>query len=158
MERVMLGRVLKRWLRKIRRLELPLKVLIVDDEPAVCLFVERVLQQCGYTTEIVHSPSAALITFVTSGPFDVLLTDENMPEARGHELAAQLRHLDPELRVLYVTGYSDMLFSDRSTLWEGEAYIEKPVSARGLSQAISLLLASRTHALGRARRATSPRQ
>jgi CheY-like chemotaxis protein len=83
MEWVMLGRVLKRWLWMIRRRESPLKVLIVDDEPAVCSFVERVLQECGYTTEVVHSPSAALITFVTSGPFDLLLTDENMPEARG---------------------------------------------------------------------------
>jgi len=153
----MLGRV-RRWLWRIRRLESPLKVLIVDDEPAVCSFVERVLQECGYTTEVVHSPSAALITFVTSGPFDVLLTDENMPESRGHELAAQLRRLDPELSVLYVTGYSDMLFTDRSTLWEGEAYIEKPVSARGLSQAILLLLASRTRARGRGRGATSSRE
>jgi CheY-like chemotaxis protein len=158
MEWVMLGRVLKRWLWKIRRRESPLKVLIVDDEPAVCSFVERVLQEWGYTTEVVHSPSAALIKFVTSGPFDLLLTDENMPEARGHELAAQLRRLDPELSVLYVTGYSDMLFTERSTLWEGEAYIEKPVSARGLSQAISLLLGSRTRALARIRRATSSRE
>jgi FixJ family two-component response regulator len=85
-----------------------------------------------------------------------LLTDENMPEARGHELAAQLRRL--ELSVLYVTGYSDMLFTDRSTLWEGQAYIEKPVSARGLSQAISLLLGSRTRALAPIRRATSSRE
>src|SRR3954471_23741154 len=158
MEWVVLGRVLKRWLWKIRRVESPLRVLIVDDEPAVGSFVERVLQECGYTTEVVHSPSAARITFVTAGPFDLLLTDENMPELRGHELAAQLRRLDPELSVLYMTGYSDMLFTDRSTLWEGEAYIDKPVSARGLSEAISLLLESRTRALPRRRRATSSRE
>ena len=158
MDWVMLGRVLTRWLWKIRHRESPLKVLIVDDEPAICSFVERVLQQCGYTTEVVHSPSAALVKFVASGPFDLLLTDENMPEARGHELAAQLRLLDPELSVLYMTGYSDMLFTARSTLWEGEAYIEKPVSARGLSEAISLLLGSRTRTRGRTRRLTSSRE
>jgi two-component system cell cycle sensor histidine kinase/response regulator CckA len=158
MEGVMLGRALKRWLWTIRRRESPLKVLIVDDEPAVCSFVERVLQECGYTTEVVYSPSAALTTFVTSGPFDLLLTDENMPDAPGHELAARLRRLDPELSVLYVTGYSDMLFTDRSTLWKGEAYIEKPVSARALSQAISLLLGSRTRTLARTRRAISSRE
>jgi CheY-like chemotaxis protein len=69
MVRVMLGRVLKWWLWKIRRRESPPKVLIVDDEPAVCSFFERVLQECGYTTEVVHSSSAALIKLVTSGPF-----------------------------------------------------------------------------------------
>jgi CheY-like chemotaxis protein len=156
MEWIMFRLVLKRWLWKIRRSE-SLRVLIVDDEPAVCSFVERVLQEYGYRTEVVNSPSAAVVKFVASGPFDLLLTDENMPEARGHELAAQLRSLDPELSVLYLTGYSDMLFTDRSTLREGEAYVEKPVSARGLSQAISLLLESRPRALARTRRATASR-
>ena len=154
----MLGRMLKRWLWKIRRFESPLRVLIVDDEPAICSFVERVLQERGYATTVAHSPSSALITFVNSGPFDLLLTDENMPEAPGHELAAQLRRLDPDLSVLYLTGYSDMLFTDRSTMWEGEAYIEKPISARGLSQAISVLLNRRTRPTRLNRRPTPWRE
>lgn len=153
----MFGRVLKWWPWKRRR-DSPLRVLVVDDEPAVCSFVERVLQSCGYATTVADSPSRALTTFFMSGPFDLLLTDENMPDVKGHELAMQLRRFDPDLSVLYLTGYSDMLFTDRSTLWEGEAYIEKPVSARELSQAISLLLESRTRVLPQRRRATFSRE
>jgi CheY-like chemotaxis protein len=143
-EFVVLGRALKSWLSSRRRVKSRLRVLIVDDEAAVCSFVARVLQRDGHTTEIAHNPLEALDKFVTLGPFDLLLTDENMVEASGHELAAQVRRLDPDIRVLYVTGYSDMLFNGRSTLWEGEAYVEKPVSARGLSEAIALLLRGRT--------------
>jgi len=133
---------LKRWVPKRGRPKLRTRVLIVDDEPIVCSFVARVLQQEGHETEVAFSAFEALIKFLTHGPFDLLLTDENMPETRGHELAAQLRQLDPDIGVLYLTGYSDMLFTDRSAPWQREAYVDKPVSARSLSQAISLLLSA----------------
>jgi len=138
-----LGRLLKRWASHRRRLTPQLKVLIVDDEPAICSFVYRVLRGHGHTTEVAHGVSEALIKFITSGPFDLLLTDENMPQCRGHELAAALRRLDPDILVLYLTGYSDMLFDDKALLWEGEAYVDKPVSSQALAQAISCLLAER---------------
>jgi len=139
-EFIVLWRALQRCLPKRWRRKSQSRVLIVDDEPAVCSFVARALQQEGYATEVAFSPSEALIKFLTHGRFDLLLTDENMPETRGHELAARLRQLDPDIRVLYLTGYSDMLFADRPALWQREAYVDKPVSVRGLSQAVSLLL------------------
>lgn len=113
----MIWRVLKRWVLKRCFPKRQSRVLIVDDEPSVRSFVERVLQNEGYVTETAASPSEALIKFRVHGPFDLLLTDENMPEARGHELAAQLRRIDPDISVLYLTGYSDILFGDHSALW-----------------------------------------
>ena len=62
-----------------------------------------------------------------------------MPNLMGDELARRLRQDDPALKVLYLTGFSDLLFKEKLTLWEDEAYLDKPCSVRGLLEAISLL-------------------
>jgi CheY-like chemotaxis protein len=74
------------------------------------------------------------------GPFDILVTDLMMPQMTGDELARRLRQNDPRMRVLYLTGFSDSLFKEKVTLWQDEAYLDKPCSVKGLLQAVSLLL------------------
>jgi CheY-like chemotaxis protein len=74
---------------------------------------------------------------------DVLVTDMMMPEMLGDQLARRLRQLHPALKVLYVTGFSDRLFAEKLTLWEGEAFLEKPCTPTGLLEAMSLLLYGR---------------
>ena len=76
-------------------------------------------------------------------PFDLLVTDLRMPGMGGDELARQVRQRQPELKVLYLTGFSDQLFRDKGAMWEGEAFLEKPVTATGLLEAVSLLLYGR---------------
>jgi CheY-like chemotaxis protein len=119
------------------------RVLIVDDEEAVRLFIERVLRQPGYETTVAADPLEALQLADSHGPFDLLVTDVAMPELSGAELARRLRVSDPALKVLYVTGYSDRLFQERAVLWEGEAFLEKPMSVQGLREAVALLLEGR---------------
>jgi FixJ family two-component response regulator len=51
-----------------------------------------------------------------------------------------VRLLHPDLSVLYLTGFADRLFTARATLWENEAFVEKPVSIDGLREAVSLAL------------------
>ncbi len=63
-----------------------------------------------------------------------------MPRMRGDELARRLRQGEPELKVLYLTGFSDTLFKEKATLWQDEAYLDKPCTLRGLLEAVSLLL------------------
>jgi len=74
---------------------------------------------------------------------DILVTDLMMPEMLGDEIARRLRQHEPRLKVLYLTGYSDRLFKDKVTLWEDEAFLDKPCSIKGLLQAVSLLLFGR---------------
>ena len=76
-------------------------------------------------------------------PIDLLLTDVNMPQMTGDELARRLRHDEPSLKVLYLTGFSDQLFSEKSTLWQDEAYLEKPCTITGLLEAVALLTVGR---------------
>jgi CheY-like chemotaxis protein len=116
----------------------PLSVLIVDDDEAVLTFVERVLSEAGYQTmTATNGPDA--IAIAAKGPFDLLLTDVNMPQMTGDELARRLRHEEPSLKVLYLTGYSDQLFREKTTLWQDEAYLEKPCTIAGLLEAVSLI-------------------
>jgi two-component system cell cycle sensor histidine kinase/response regulator CckA len=117
-----------------------LRILVVDDEPAVLSFVDRVLRDAGYSTTLAGGGSQALEAAAKTGAFDLLLTDVAMPDMSGDELARQLRQDEPQLKVLYLTGYTDRLFKEKVTLWQDEAFLEKPCSVKGLQEAVSQLI------------------
>jgi CheY-like chemotaxis protein len=115
-------------------------VLIVDDEEPVARFVHRVLKEVGFKTMVARSGAEAIGIVEKSGGIDILVTDVMMPQMCGDEVARRLRQSEPELKVLYLTGYSDALFKEKVTLWDGEAFLDKPCSVKGLVQAVSLLM------------------
>ena len=119
-----------------------IRVLIVDDEESVRLFVDRVLRSAGYQTALAPDGPSALQIASTPDRVDLLLTDLMMPGMKGDELARQLRVTTPSLKVLYFTGFSELLFAERSTLWEDEVFLDKPATASGLLQAVLQLLNS----------------
>jgi two-component system, cell cycle sensor histidine kinase and response regulator CckA len=130
--------------RRMNRTASPnVSVLIVDDEEPVRKFVERVLHDAGYTTALASDGPDALEAASKIEHIDMLVTDVMMPQMHGDELARRLRQNEPGLKVLYLTGYSDRLFKDKITLWEDEAFLDKPCSVKGLLQAVSLLLFGR---------------
>jgi CheY-like chemotaxis protein len=121
------------------------RVLVVDDEESVQRFVERVLTGVGYhVTTASGGPSALKIVEEQDDPFDLFVIDFAMPGMRGDELAQRLRAREPDAKILYCTGLIDSLFDEIKTLWEHEAFVEKPISARGLIEAVALMLFDRT--------------
>jgi two-component system cell cycle sensor histidine kinase/response regulator CckA len=118
--------------------EVPLRVLVVDDEESVRNFVSRVLREAGCSTTMA-SDGIEAIQAASNESFDLLLTDLMMPHMNGDEVARRLRAREPDLPVLYLTGYSDRLFAERMTLWESEAFLDKPCSVTGLLEAVSLI-------------------
>jgi two-component system cell cycle sensor histidine kinase/response regulator CckA len=122
------------------RVDRVFRVLIVDDEETIRQFADRVLRHGGYETAVAENGPDAIQIAKTRGPFDLLLADVVMPGMDGHEVARQLRLLEPDLKVLYLTGHSETLFADRPTLWAHEAYVDKPVSLKGLLEAVSLMI------------------
>ena len=126
-------------------------VLVVDDEDAVRMFVERVLREAGYTTAVAADGAEAIQIAATLDPFDLVVTDVMMPRMSGDELARRLRASRPLLKVLYLTGFSDRLFKDKGTLWEDEAFLDKPCSVNGLLEAVSLLTVGRLNAPDKSR-------
>ena len=126
--------------------EVTIKILIVDDEEPLRRFVDRVLAGAGYSTAKASDGANALDVAAKFGTVDLLVTDLVMPGMTGDELARQMRQNELGLKVLYLTGYSDRLFKQKTQLWEGEAFLDKPCSVRGLLEAVSLLMFGRVDA------------
>ena len=114
-------------------------VLIVDDDMSVRSVAERLLKRDGYQTICVENGCDALAV-LRQQPVDLLLTDLQMPEMSGQELSATARQMCPNLKVAYLTGYSNRLFEQRLTLGISETYVAKPYTAAMLREAVSLLL------------------
>src|SRR4051794_26952721 len=110
------------------------KLLIVDDEPAMCQLVTTILAARGYDTVALTHPSEALARIEAGEPFDLAVLDVVMPGISGDELARHLRLREPNAKVLFLTGYADRLFAARPVLWEGEAFLEKPFTHAGLCE------------------------
>jgi CheY-like chemotaxis protein len=117
----------------------PTTVLVVDDEDLIRQIERRTLEGCGYLVTEAVSGSAAIESLADGSPLDLLIADLDMPEMTGGEMVRRLRGTRPDLKVLYVTGDIDSLMDVR-TLWEGEAYLEKPFTGTALREAVALLL------------------
>ena len=123
--------------------ELPVRrtVLVVDDDPMMLEVLVRILQRENY--ELLTAPSGADALRQAAAldhPIDLLITDYAMPEMKGRELADKMRERYADVRVLYQTGFSDMLFENRAELEDGSAFLEKPFTARGLREAARFIL------------------
>jgi CheY-like chemotaxis protein len=133
------------------------RVLVVDDEPSVLTFAECALTQAKYDVVTARDGEEALRLVDTRRAFDAFVLDLMMPKMMGDELARRLRRRDPDVKVLYFTGYSDLLFAERKVLWTHEAFLEKPVTDQELSEAVSLLLFGQISDRGRHAPLPNPR-
>src|SRR5437867_607095 len=106
------------------------RVLVVDDEESIRAFAARTLQGAGYDVVLAASGREALDIVKAQRPFNLFVIDVLMPAMRGDELGRQLRQIDPDAKVLYFTGYSDLLFKEKPILWEDEAFVDKPVTVK----------------------------
>jgi CheY-like chemotaxis protein len=80
-------------------------VLVVDDEPAVRLLVERVLTEAGYRVLTAMGGAEAIELLGRVGAVDLLLVDLRMPVMSGAQLARRVEQLHPEIRVLVMAAY-----------------------------------------------------
>lgn len=114
-------------------------VLVVDDEEGVRAVARRILEGAGYAVLEAGNGQEALDVMASKARVDFLIADLDMPVMRGEEMAKKIRRLRPDLRVLYVTAHSEQLFKERPELIDGEAFLDKPFTMRGLLEAVSLL-------------------
>lgn len=117
-------------------------VLVVEDEPDVRRMAERILTKGGYSVIGVTGGAAALEVFRQGEQeIDLLLTDVIMPEIQGTELVEQARAIHPNLRVVYMSGYShEVLAPQALTRDANSVFIEKPFNANALLGVIGGLL------------------
>jgi DNA-binding NtrC family response regulator len=118
------------------------RLLVVDDEVPVLRLVTRILATDNYDILSAESGEAAVRIMQQPGfaGLDLLVTDLKMPGMNGRDLATVVRKTSPHVRVLYVTGFADTLFTGVNELGPGESFIEKPFGADGLIEATRLLM------------------
>src|SRR5580765_7197461 len=116
-----------------------MKALIIDDNQAVRMFVERVLRDAGYETTPAKDGIQAQHLVLRDGAPDLVVTDESMPRMSGHEFVHWLRTSFPSVKVLFLTGYISPTFGDPLEIIDGNGYLEKPCTVKGLLQAVSML-------------------
>jgi two-component system cell cycle sensor histidine kinase/response regulator CckA len=115
-------------------------VLVVDDEEPIRQLERRILEGGGYRVIEASKAGEALALLEGDVQVDLLIADLQMPDLGGEEMARRIRRDRPDIKVLYVTGHIDELMDERSTLWEGEAFLDKPFTAKALLEAVSQLL------------------
>lgn len=120
------------------------RILVVDDDADLLRVAMRVLKLHGY--DVVGATSCAeAIALVEADGFDLLLTDVQMPEMQGDELAARLSGEHPDLRILFTSGHPEQVLSgsraDAATL-ERKHFIEKPYAMSELARRVEEVLAA----------------
>ncbi len=116
-------------------------ILVVEDEPGVLEVATETLRQHGYTVLSARSPAEALQIAQNYGePIHLLVTDVVMPVMSGRELAEYLLRLYPQLRVLYVSGYTENTIAHHGVLEAGIHFLPKPYTPTQLAQKVREVL------------------
>jgi CheY-like chemotaxis protein len=118
-------------------------VLLVEDEDAVRALTRHVLRRCGYTVLEARDGAEALdLAGRHAGRVDLLLTDVVMPVLGGRELAQRLAGLRPELKVLFLSGYTDDAVVRHGVREAETAFLQKPFTPSSLALKLREVLGS----------------
>jgi PAS domain S-box-containing protein len=116
-------------------------ILLAEDEAAVRRLARRILEECGYTVLDVECPEdALLVSGEQAGPIHLLVTDVVMPGLGGRELAERLVLSRPEMKVLYISGYTDDAIAHHGVLDPGVTLLEKPFTPDVLARKVREVL------------------
>lgn len=116
-------------------------ILVAEDEPFVRELIREVLQRQGYTVlEASNGVEALEVARRHTGPIHLLLTDVVMPQMNGTDLAAELRSLRPETKVLFMSGYSSRAGRSLAVLESSAMYLTKPFTPEALAAQVRLIL------------------
>jgi CheY-like chemotaxis protein len=119
-------------------------VLLVEDEDGVRRLVAAILEQHGYRVLEAAGGEEAIRTFEgCPDRIDLLITDVVMPRMKGPELVAHLQAQHPEVKVLYISGYSDPSNAQQVSLGTGSHYLQKPFGTDALARAVRGALGTR---------------
>ena len=116
-------------------------ILLVEDEPSILKLSKLILERNGYTVLSAAIPKEALVAAENyKGRIDLLLTDVIMPEMNGSELSKKLRASRPELKTLFMSGFTADVIANNSVLDSGINFIQKPFNVKSLSTAVYNIL------------------
>jgi signal transduction histidine kinase/CheY-like chemotaxis protein len=116
-------------------------VMIIDDERALVALAEKTLAQLGYEPVGFDSSVAALQAFRAEPErFDLVLSDETMPDLTGTELAREIRRLRPDISIILMSGYGGTQLSERARAAGVIDVLRKPLVRRDIAEPIARAL------------------
>lgn len=120
-------------------------ILLVEDEPMILDMTRIMLENQGYQVLPAATPQEAIrLAREHVGDIHLLMTDVIMPEMNGKDLASNLLSLNPQLRRLFMSGYTANVIAHHGVLDEGVHFIQKPFSLKDLALKVSEVLEQNT--------------
>jgi CheY-like chemotaxis protein len=121
------------------------RILVVDDEPAVCDAIKMLLQFDGHKVQTARG-SAEALALLERDKFDLVTVDYAMVGMKGDELATAIKQHLPRLPIVMITAYAEMLKTDGNSLSNVDYMISKPFMLEDLRRAIDQVLPAKpTH-------------
>lgn len=117
------------------------RILLAEDDEDMRRFLVKALQNAGYDVASFGNGSEAYER-LKEEPFTLLLTDIVMPEMDGIELARRAAELDPELKIMFITGFAAVALNPDSEAPKDAKVLSKPFHLRDLVQEVERLLAA----------------
>jgi len=115
------------------------RILVVDDEPAVCDAIKMMLKFDGHEVQTANGSKDAL-SLLEKGKFDLITVDYALPGMKGDELAAIIKQRLPHQPIIMITAYAEMLKSSGNPLPGVDFIISKPFLLKGLREAVAGVL------------------
>jgi two-component system cell cycle response regulator CpdR len=117
------------------------KILLAEDDNDMRRFLVRALQTAGFAVKSFDNGLAAYDQLRVE-PFELLLTDIVMPEMDGIELARRATELDPEIKVMFITGFAAVALNPDNQAPRQAKILSKPFHLRDLVNEVQRLLAA----------------
>jgi len=115
------------------------KILLAEDDNDMRRFLEKALEKAGYSV-VAFDNGASAYDRLREEPFSLLLTDIVMPEMDGIELARRATELDPDMKVMFITGFAAVALNPDSNAPKDAKVLSKPFHLRDLVNEVDKLI------------------
>jgi two-component system cell cycle response regulator CpdR len=117
------------------------KIILAEDDNDMRRFLVKALQNAGYDV-ISFDNGLSAYQRLREEPFELLLTDIVMPEMDGIELARRASELDPDIKIMFITGFAAVALNSNSAAPRNAKVLSKPVHLRELVSEVGKMLAA----------------
>ncbi|MBF0279726.1 MAG: PAS domain S-box protein [SAR324 cluster bacterium] len=121
------------------------RILLIDDEEIILQMTRKILKKFNYeVTGFLDSQEAIEFFSENSQNFDLVMTDYGMPKLNGKQISEQIKKIRPDIKIILLTGYADLVNSTNSEEWGIDALLSKPYNVNEINAIVRNTLGSGT--------------